>query len=51
MGGCAVPGNRKRRERRDGGPERVSRRKHPVIPVPVLPWRRHEIGEPVGNNG
>ena len=35
------------RERRDGGPERVSRRKHPVIPVPVLPWRRHEIGEPV----
>ena len=35
------------RERRDGGPERVIRRKHPVIPVPVLPWRRHEIGEPV----
>jgi len=22
-------------------------RKHPVIPVPVLPWRRDEIGEPV----
>jgi len=35
------------RQRRDGGPELVIRRKHPVIPVPVLPRRRHEIGEPV----
>jgi len=35
------------RERRDGGPERVIRRKRPVIPVLVPPWRRHEIGEPV----
>ena len=35
------------RERRDGGPERVIRRKHPVIPVPVLARRWHEIGEPV----
>jgi len=25
----------------------VIRCKHPVIPVPVLPLRRHEIGEPV----
>ena len=35
------------RQRRDGGPERVVRRKHPVIPMPVLARRRHEIGEPV----
>ena len=36
------------RERRDGGPERVIRREDAVIPVPVTPWRRHEIGEPAG---
>ena len=35
------------RERRDGPPERVVRCKHPVIPMPVLPRRRHESGEPV----
>jgi hypothetical protein len=35
------------RERRDGGPERVIRRKDAVIPVPVLPRRRNEIREPV----
>ena len=29
------------RERRDGGPERVIRRKDAVIPVPVLPRRRN----------
>ena len=34
-------------ERRDGGPERVIRRKDAVIPVPVLARRRHEVGEPV----
>ena len=33
--------------RRDGGPERVIRRKDAVIPVPVLARRRHEAGEPV----
>jgi len=35
------------RERRDGGPELVIRRKHPVVAMPVLPRRRDEIGEPV----
>jgi len=34
------------RQRRDGPPELVIRCKHPVIPVPVLARRRHEIGEP-----
>jgi hypothetical protein len=32
---------------RHGPLELVIRCKHPVIPVPVLPRRRHEIGEPV----
>jgi hypothetical protein len=32
------------RERRDGGPERVIRRTHPVVAMAVLPWRGHEIG-------
>ena len=35
------------RTRFGGGPELVIRCKHPVIPVPVLARRRHEIGEPV----
>ena len=35
------------RQRRDGGPELVIRRKHPVVAMPVLPRRRDEIGEPV----
>ena len=35
------------RQRRDGGPELVIRCKHPVVAMPVLPRRRHEIGEPV----
>ena len=35
------------RECRDGGPERVIRRKHSVIPMPVLARRRDEIGKPV----
>jgi hypothetical protein len=30
-----------------GPPELVIRRKHPVIPVPVLPRRRDEIRQPV----
>ena len=34
-------------ERRDGGPELVIRGEHPVIPVPMLPRRGHEIGQPV----
>jgi hypothetical protein len=35
------------RERRDGPPELVIRRKHPLVAMPVLPRRRAEIGEPV----
>jgi len=35
------------RQRRDGLHELVVGCKHPVIPVPVLARRRHEIGEPV----
>ena len=35
------------RERRDGGPELVVRREHPVVAMPVLPRRRDELGEPV----
>jgi hypothetical protein len=39
------------RERRDGPPQLVIRRKHPVITMPVLPRRRHEIGQPVEELG
>ena len=35
------------RERCDGPPELVIRRKHPVVAMPMLPRRRDEIGEPV----
>ena len=35
------------RKRCDGFSQLVIRRKHPVAAVPVLPRRRHEIGEPV----
>ena len=35
------------RERRDGPPELVIRGKHPVITMPMLPRRRHEIGQAV----
>jgi len=35
------------REGRDGGPELVIRGEHPVIAMPVLPRRRHEVSEPV----
>jgi hypothetical protein len=34
-------------ERRDGPPEPVIRRKHPVVAMPVLPRRRDEIDQPV----
>jgi len=34
-------------QRRDGPPQLVIRRKHPVVAMPVLPRRRDEIGEPV----
>jgi hypothetical protein len=34
-------------ERRDGPPQLVIARKHPVITMPMLPRRRDEIGEPV----
>ena len=35
------------RQRRDRPPELVVRREHSVIAMPVLPRRRHEIGQPV----
>ena len=35
------------RECRDGFSQPVIRRKHPVIPMPVLPRRRHEVRQPV----
>ena len=35
------------RQSRDGRPQRVIRRKHPVIAMPVLAWLRDQIGEPV----
>ena len=34
-------------QRRDGRPQRVVRREYSVIAMPVLPRRRHEIGEPI----
>ena len=37
------------REGGDGGPELVIRGEHPVIAMPVLPRRRHEVSEPVGS--
>ena len=33
------------RERRDGFPQPVIRRKHPVVAMPVLPRRWDEIGQ------
>jgi hypothetical protein len=35
------------REGSDGGPELVIRGEHPVIAMPVLPRRRHEVSETV----
>ena len=45
--GIAMLANVPDRQRRDGRPERVIRREDTVIPMPVLPRRRDEIGEPV----
>ena len=36
--------------RRDSFAQTVIRREHPVKAVPVLAWRRDEIGEPVGSS-
>jgi hypothetical protein len=35
------------RQRRDGRPQRVIRRKHPVIAMPVLAWLWDQIRKPV----
>jgi hypothetical protein len=35
------------RERRDAFPQPVIRRKHPVVPMPVLPRRWDEIGQAI----
>jgi hypothetical protein len=45
--GIALVANVPDRQRRDGRPQRVIRREDTVIPMPVLPRRRDEIGEPV----
>jgi hypothetical protein len=45
--GVAPIANVPDRQRRDGPPELVIRREYSVIPVPVLPRQRDEIGEPV----
>ena len=45
--GLALLADNPDRQRRDGGPELVIRRKHPVVAMPVLPRRRDEIGEPL----
>jgi hypothetical protein len=34
-------------KRRDGGPELVIRRKHPVVAMPVLPRRRDEVRQTI----
>jgi hypothetical protein len=35
------------RQRRDGPSQLVIRRKHPVVPMSVLPRRRDEIRQPI----
>ena len=45
-GGVAALANIPDRQRRDGFPQPVIRREYSVIAMPVLPRRRHEIGEP-----
>jgi hypothetical protein len=35
------------RRRRDGGPERVIQRKHPVVAVAMPSRRRHEVGHTI----
>ena len=46
-GGVAPLANIPDRQLRDGFPQPVIRREYSVIAMPVLPRRRHEIGEPV----
>jgi hypothetical protein len=46
-GGVAPLANIPDRQQRDGFPQPVIRREYSVIAMPVLPRRRHEIGEPV----
>ena len=45
--GLALLANVADGQRRDGPPQLVIRRKHPVVAMPVLPRRGREIGEPV----
>jgi hypothetical protein len=45
--GVAPLANIPDRQRRDGFPQPVIRREYSVIAMPVLPRRRHEIGEPI----
>ena len=45
--GLALLANVADGQRRDGPPQLVIRRKHPVVAMPVLPRRRDELGEPV----
>ena len=44
---CRQSPLRRDRQCRDGRPQQVIRRKHPVIPVPVLARLRDQIGEPI----
>ena len=46
-GGVAPLTNIPDRQLRDGFPQPVIRREYSLIAMPVLPRRRHEIGEPV----
>jgi hypothetical protein len=39
------------RQRRDGFSQLVIQRKHPVIPMPVLPRRRNKIGQTIEELG
>ena len=39
------------RHRRDGPPQLVIRRKHPVIPMPVLPGRRDKVRQSIEELG
>ena len=45
--GLALLANVADGQRRDGPPQLVIRRKHPVVAMPVLPRRGHEIGQTV----
>ena len=45
--GLALLANVADGQRRDGPPQLVIRRKHPVVAMPVLPRRGHEIGQAV----